>query len=214
MNKILIFGTGETATLAKFYFDTDSKYKVVGFVESVKLKEVFEGLPVYGLDDVPYMMPIHLALSYSKMNRTREKVYNELKALGYEFVSYISSKATVLTEDIGENAFILENNVIQPMVKIGNNVMLWSGNHVGHGSVIGDHTYFSSHVVLCGNCVVGERNFFGVNAAIKDFTMVGNDCFITMGALVTKDIEDNSVAVGRDILTGEKAEKIKASYFK
>ena len=44
-------------------------------------------------------------------------------------------------QQIGENSFIFENNVIQPFVRVGNNCILWSGNHVGHRTVLRDHVF-------------------------------------------------------------------------
>ena len=52
--------------------------------------------------------------------------------------------------EIGENCFIFEDNTIQPFVKIGDDVVLWSGNHIGHHAEIGDHCFISSHVVISG----------------------------------------------------------------
>ena len=52
---------------------------------------------------------------------------------------------------------------IQPNVKIGNNVMIWSGNHLGHGCNIDDHTYLSSHICISGHTNIGKRCFIGVN---------------------------------------------------
>ena len=72
------------------------------------------------------------------------------KKKGYDFYSYVSPKATVLTNKIGENCFILEDNTIQPFVEIGNNCVLWSGNHIGHHGKIDDHVFITSH------CVVSE----------------------------------------------------------
>ena len=48
---------------------------------------------------------------------------------------------------IGENTFIFEANVVQPGVTVGDNVVLWSGNHIGHDSVIEDHCFIASHAV-------------------------------------------------------------------
>ena len=57
--------------------------------------------------------------------------YDEGLAKGYAFISYISTRATVWTRDIGVNCFILEDNTVQPHVKIGSNVIMWSGSHIG-----------------------------------------------------------------------------------
>ena len=73
--------------------------------------------------------------------------------------------------------------------------MLWSGNHIGHGSTIDSHTYLASHVVISGNCKIGERCFFGVNSTLKDYLNIGNDCFISMDASVVKDLKDGDMVL-------------------
>ena len=71
------------------------------------------------------------------MNALRRGVYTRFKQKGYPLISYISSCATYFPgTPIGDNCFVLEDNTIQPFVKIGNNVVLWSGNHIGHHSTI------------------------------------------------------------------------------
>ena len=67
-------------------------------------------------------------------------MHNAAKALGYTLASYVSPRAVwwPQTTAIGENCFIQELNNIQPQVKLGDDVFLWAGNHIGHHSVIGD----------------------------------------------------------------------------
>ncbi len=89
--------------------------------------------------------------------------------MGYSMASFISPQATILNGGvIGDNCFILEDNTVQPYARIGSNVTLWSGNHIGHHSVIGDHTFIASHVVVSGGVEIGERCFVGVNATLRD----------------------------------------------
>jgi acyl-[acyl carrier protein]--UDP-N-acetylglucosamine O-acyltransferase len=95
--------------------------------------------------------------------------------------------------------------------------MLWSGNHIGHGTVIRDHVYLASHVVLSGHTDIGERSFLGVNATVKDFVKVGKEVFITMGALVVKDAPDGAVILGAQGTVFEaetrQAQSIRKKYF-
>jgi hypothetical protein len=96
-----------------------------------------------------------IAVSYAKLNKVRERKYYEAKKLGYQLVSYINSKCTWLTPFAhGDNYFVFEDNTVQPFVKMGNNVTLWSGNHIGHHSTIYDHNFISSHVVVSGHCTI------------------------------------------------------------
>lgn len=112
--------------------------------------------------------------------------------------------------EIGENTFILENNVIQPFVKIGNNCILWSGNHVGHHSVIGDHCFISSHVVISGSTSIGSNSFLGVNSTIGDNVMIGEKSLIGAGSVVTSDTEPGSVySTCKSNLHKFKSDKIK-----
>ncbi len=222
---LVIFGSGEIASLAKYYFETDAGRNVTAFTvdDAYAQDGAFEGVPLIAWSEAckrfsPDDVDMHVALSYQKLNRLRQAKYEQVKAAGYQLASYVCSKATVWPDlTHGDNCFILEDQVIQPTVTLGNNVMLWSGNHIGHGSHIGDHTYFASHVVISGHCKIGQRCFFGVNATLRDFLTIGDDCFIAMDASVAKDLSDGSVALtaSSTLLAGDdpKAIKIRNRYF-
>jgi sugar O-acyltransferase (sialic acid O-acetyltransferase NeuD family) len=138
-----------------------------------------------------------IAVGYVHLNRTRETFYHEAKRKGYRLLTYVSSKATVWSHDIGDNCFVLEDNTIQPFVKIGNNVVMWSGNHIGHHSTIQDHCFLSSHVVISGHVQVGPYCFIGVNAAIRENICLGESCIIGAGALIMKSTKDREVYIGK-----------------
>jgi sugar O-acyltransferase (sialic acid O-acetyltransferase NeuD family) len=202
MKQLVIFGCGDIAELALFYFRSDSPYKPVAFAvdqEYVPSNKNFCGLPVVPFQEVERHFPpqdheMFVALSYSQINRLRAKKLEDCKAKGYAIASYVSSRASVLTsEAIGENAFILEDNTIQPFARIGRNVTLWSGNHIGHHSVIGDHVFVASHVVVSGRVRVGDYCFLGVNATLRNAISVGDSCVIGMGAVMTTDCEPDGL---------------------
>ncbi len=159
MANVLIFGAGDIARLAHFYFTRDTQHDVVGFAVDPGYRTVDElcGLPVYELGDATRKHPpastlMFVALSYARMNRVRAEKVRVAKSLGYSLATYVSSRCTYLSDTPpGENCFILEDNTVQPFVTIGNNVTLWSGNHIGHDSIIEDHCFLTSHVVVSGN---------------------------------------------------------------
>ncbi|WP_024931126.1 acetyltransferase [Methylophilus sp. OH31] len=204
--RLVIFGTGDIAQLAHYYFTNDSEYQVVGFTaDSAYIeKNDFCDLPVYPFEQLeshvkPSDTSIFVALSYSKLNEVRKEKYLTAKQKGYEIASYISSKATILNnKNIGENCFILEDNTIQPFVTIGNNVTLWSGNHIGHHSTIHDHNFIASQVVVSGGVVIKESCFIGVNATLRDHITVGEKCVIGAGALLLSDADAEGVYIGQE----------------
>ncbi|MFK3798192.1 acetyltransferase [Pseudomonas sp. NPDC088444] len=204
MRNLVIFGTGDIAQLALYYFNADSDYRVVAFsvdAEYITSNE-FCDLPVVPFETLhlAYSPDTHdcfIALSYSKLNETRKQKYLTAKSMGYRLASFISSAATVLNGGvIGENCFILEDNTIQPFVTIGNNITLWSGNHIGHHSTLHDHTFIASHVVISGGVEIFEQCFIGVNATLRDHIKIGERCVIGAGALILSDAEPDGVYIG------------------
>jgi sugar O-acyltransferase (sialic acid O-acetyltransferase NeuD family) len=202
MAKVVVFGVRDFASLAHYYLRTDSEHEVVAFTvhrEFMPVDPTFEGLPVLPFEELHERFPpsdfrAFAPLSHKGMNSAREGVYRQFQAQGYSLISYISSHATVLNDRaIGDNCFILEDNTIQPFVTIGSNVVLWSGNHIGHHSHIKDHVFFTSHVVLSGHCVVEPYCFLGVNATIRDQVRLGEGSLIGMSAIILRDTEPWSV---------------------
>ncbi|MGH8213731.1 MAG: acetyltransferase [Rhodanobacteraceae bacterium] len=202
--RLVLVGSGEFAQIACEYFDHDSDYDVVAFaVERDYLHQTeLLGRPVVAWEELQQTHPpgeveLFIAIPASQLNRLRARFHAEAKLRGYRFATYISSRAFVWRNaQIGENCFIFEGNVVQPFVRIGNDCVLWSGNHIGHRSVIHDHVFIASHAVVSGYCEIGARSFIGVNATFKDGVKVAEDNVIGAGALVTHDTEPGRVYVG------------------
>jgi sugar O-acyltransferase (sialic acid O-acetyltransferase NeuD family) len=201
--KLLIVGASEIAAMAHQYFTYDSTYEPIAFAvdDRFKTNESFEGLPVIGLSQLdeypPTEVSVFVAVGDGQLNRIRMALYTRMTELGYKLASYVSSKAFVWRNvQIGRNCLILEHNVLQPFVTIGDNVTLWSGNHIGHRSVIEDHVFMSSHVVVSGLCTVGTRSFIGVNAALANGVTIAPDNFIAMSASVNSSTEADGIYRG------------------
>lgn len=202
--RLVIVGDSAFAEVAYEYFTYDSPYEVVAFsVEEDYLKrDSLFGLPIVPFETVqdiyaPTQHYFFAANVYTQANKLRARLYQQAKDKGYRPATYISSRAFVWRNCvIGEHCFIFEDNTVQPFVKIGNNVILWSGNHIGHHSVIKDHCFISSHVVISGFCEVGEYCFMGVNSTVGNNLAIGDNCLVGAGALVLGDVGDNEKVVG------------------
>jgi sugar O-acyltransferase (sialic acid O-acetyltransferase NeuD family) len=201
MADVVLFGLGDFARVARVYLEADSDHDVVAFTANERYVEAseLEGLPVVPFERLPETHPpgrfaMFVAIGFSGVNRARREVYEQCRSLGYELITYVNSKADFWGElEIGDNCFVFEENVIQPNVRIGNDVILWSGNHIGHDSTIEDHVFIASHVVVSGNCRIGESSFIGVNATFRDGVKVAPQCVIGAGALIMKDTAEGGV---------------------
>ena len=216
--KLILFGEGLYTEIAYQYFCDDSEYEVICFTKDDEYinSSQYLGLPMETFSDIENLYPpseydMHIAVSYTDMNRLRERVYHEAKEKGYKLVSYVSSKCSNMSKyPIGDNCFIFEDNTIQPFVKVGNNVILWSGNHIGHHSEIKDHNFISSHVVVSGQCTVESNCFIGVNSTVGHKVKIGKATLIGAGSIITKDTEQESVYVpARSIKLSKKSSEFK-----
>jgi sugar O-acyltransferase (sialic acid O-acetyltransferase NeuD family) len=198
---LVVFGVGELAEVAAYYFEAEAGPRIAAFtVDGAHLKEPsFLGRPVIALEEVaaahaPAGHDGFVAVGYSKINALRQAKCEAMRAQGYALTSYVSDRASIARNvTYGWNCFILEDNTIQPFVKIGDGVTLWSGNHVGHHATIGDFAFVSSHVVISGGVKIGARSFLGVNATLNDHIAIGERCVIGSGSLVVKDVADEGV---------------------
>lgn len=206
MSNIVVFGAGKIADQAYFYLTNDSPHTVVAFSVDQNFITNTElwGLPVVPFEEIqdhypPKEFKMFVAVGYQNLNRFRAQKYYEAKDKGYELISYVSSRASNFGHvEIGDNCFILEDAVIQTCSKVGSNVFLWSGNHVGHHATVGDHCYIAGHVIISGNSVIGSYCFIGVNATIGHELIIGDASIIGAGCLITKNVEANSVYIAED----------------
>jgi len=195
--KLIIVGDSAFAEIAHEYFDADSDFEVVAFsVERAYLKRTeMRGLPIIAFEEIenqydPATHEVYVATVYTQLNRLRARLAAAAKFKGYKLASYISSRAFVWRNvELGEHCFIFEDNTVQPFVKIGNNVVLWSGNHIGHHSTIQSNCFISSHVVISGFCDVGENTFIGVNASVANNVNIGKDNWIGPSIIIMKSTD-------------------------
>jgi Acyl-[acyl carrier protein]--UDP-N-acetylglucosamine O-acyltransferase len=220
-SKLVIFGTEAIARIAHFYFTRmSSDYQVCAFTvdrEYIRANS-FCDLPIVAYEEVADRFPpndfsMFVAIGYTKMNKVREAKYHAAKGLGYSLASFISPQCSFLTDiPIGDNCLIMEDNTIQPFAQIGNDVIMWSGNHVGHDAVIEDHCFLTSHVVVSGFTKIGHNSFLGVNATLRDAITIAPETLVGAGAVIMKDTVEKGVYLPpRPVLFDKKSDEIAIS---
>lgn len=207
--KLVIFGTAKFGELAHFYFTKDSLYEVDFFTEDADQNKAdrFCGLPVIPFEEIEEYAPqseydLFVAVGYTDLNRVREKKCAEVESKGYNLASYLSSKAIYWGDtQIGKNTFILENNNLQPFMKIGDGTLIWSGCHFGHDVQIGNFCFFSSHVVVCGDVKIGNNCFVGGNTFIRNDLKIGDRCILGAQSVILNDVAEGKVFVAKETET-------------
>lgn len=201
---VVVFGTASLSSLAWFCLTNDSQWKVEAFTVD---KEYFtqsthEGLPVVPFEDLPKIYPpsatkLLISIGHTRINGLRMERFNRAIELGYELISYISTRASIWPNQcFGKNCLVYEHAIIQPFVKVGDNVIIRSGAHVSHHCIIGSHSFIAAEATFGGNVIVGERCFIGLGAVIRDGLKIAERTFIGAGAVVIADTEPDGVYVG------------------
>ena len=88
------------------------------------------------------------------------------------------------------------------LIKLGEHVRINSGvqliTHDGGAWVLREYSKIPNreNITLVKRIIIGNNVHIGSNAMIMPGVTVGNNCIVGCGAIVTRDIPDNSVAVG------------------
>ncbi len=203
--KLIVWGTGQLSDMVCWYLRRDTPYEICAFcMDQAYIQEAtHDGLPVVPFEDLEKHYPpaeykMSLPISFRKLNRIREDRFLRAKEKGYTCISYISSRASCEAQSIGENVFVLDMAVINPFARLGNNIVIWSGTHIGHHSTVEDHCFIANAKVA--GCVRVERNcFLGVGSVVCDTLVVGHHSIIGGGVVVTKDVKEASVLATRQV---------------
>jgi acetyltransferase-like isoleucine patch superfamily enzyme len=206
MAKIVLFGIGRGAAVAHRFLARDTEHEIVGFtVDAAYIKDhTHRGLPIVPFEEVERSFPpddfrMLVLLGYQGMNELRQRKFAESKAKGYTLESYVASNIfRVEPIAVGENCFILDNQSISLDVTIGNNVVMWSSNHVGDLTMIEDHAWVSSHVTIAASVRVGQGAFLGIGATVTNGVKVGRQAFVGANVLLSGDLADGRVRVSTE----------------
>lgn len=201
--RLVIFGCGNFADAAHYYFLHDSDYEIAAFtVDAGFLKEdSFHGLPVLPFEEIANHYPaaehdLFVAVGLREINRRRAAKVREGAEKGYQIANYVSTRAMVpVGFEAGPNTWIMESAHVHPYARIGSNNIIWGGSTIGLKTRMGNDCWVSGAVV--GESVtVGEGTFIGLGAVIASFKTVGKNNIVGAGAVVLKDTRDFQIYPG------------------
>lgn len=96
--------------------------------------------------------------------------------------------------EIGANTCIdrgtIDNTIISDNVKIDNLC------HISHNVIIEKNAMVVAGAVICGSARLKERSYIAPGGIVKNQLCIGENSFVGIGAVVTKNVEDGSVVVG------------------
>lgn len=199
MNDIILLGIGGHAHSVIDSIEQARQYCIAGFLDTKEnLDKEYRGYHVLGTDDMLetyYQKGIRNAfvtVGYLGKGSVRQKLYAELKRIGYTIPNIIDKRA-VLAKNVymGEGIYIGKQAVVNANANIGSMCIINTGAIIEHDCSIGDMAHIAVGTVLCGNVQIGKSTFVGANATIIQGRKIGEHCVIGAGEVVKRDTGDN-----------------------
>ena len=165
--------------------------EVEGFIDDKPLKE-YKSLPVYFREDIRSNDELIIGIGD---NGTRKKLALSLD--GIRFMNAIHPRSVVSANvKIGVGCAIMAGAVINTSTALGDHVVVNTRSSIDHDCEVGDFVHLSPGSTICGGVTIGEGSQVGAGATILPNLTIGSNVVIGAGAVVTKDIPDNSRAIG------------------
>ena len=202
MKNYIIFGDTSFAERLAKYILFEKQDNIVCFTQEDAFcsRDTILGFPVIPLnklrENVKVDFEILIAIGYAKMNNLRRQLYNILINAGFKIGTWISNKAIVYSDKIGEGTIVLPGVVIGPDCQIGKCNFFESSVVLSHDNQIGDFNFFSTKSVLGGSASVGNHCFLGLHSTIKNGIEIADLTLIGAGANVLTMTESGGVYVG------------------
>lgn len=128
----------------------------------------------------------------------RYKMSEKMRLLGGLLSSTISPLCAIghYGVQIQEGCNIMTGSVITNDVMLGRGCLINLNCTIGHDTIIGEFVEMSPGVAVSGGCSIGDFCNIGTHATILPRITIGHNVIIGAGAVVTKNLPDNSLAVG------------------
>ena len=97
---------------------------------------------------------------------------------------------------IGEGAIICAGSILTCDINIGTHCHLNLNSTIGHDCKIGNYFTTAPAVNISGNCMIGERVYFGTKSATRQGNTIASDVLVGMSANVIKDLSVQGSYIG------------------
>ncbi|WP_292594710.1 NeuD/PglB/VioB family sugar acetyltransferase [Mesotoga sp. UBA5847] len=203
MKDLIIVGAGDTSReilqIAKDINRTSMTWNIKGFIadEGLDISQLTKGQ--YNIvGTIEHCMPRENEVFVCAIATPwrRERVVNQLKAVGAVFTSLIHPTARLDDYcELGEGVVMYPYSSVGSNARLGDYVFLQSTT-VAHDVSVGDFTTISSLCGILGRVKLGKRVFAGNHATILPKVSVGDDAYIGAGSVVIRNVRAGTKVFG------------------
>jgi len=197
--RLLILGCGTFAVQTLEIAEEAGGFSPAGFINSFEVPAAgaeLEGLPIFGIDSLPFGPRDALVVSGAVSNRRRAAV-QALAQRGYQFATlvhptaYVSRRAT-----LGAGAVVNSGVNISVYVELGEHAIVNRAATIGHHTRIGAFATVGPGVTIAGSVTIGEGAYVGAGSVLRESSVIGTGAVVGAGAVVVKPVAANTLVTG------------------
>ncbi len=209
MTRVIIYGSGQLGLMAAYILRQQGDVKLLGFIDDNpgQAGKTLDGVPVLGgAPLLPELLEHGLggAIVAIGDNHRRGEIAKRLSEMGLALVQAVDPSANIsATARLGMGALIGPGAIIAFNTMIGDNPYVGPGAVISHDVLVGDNVLLSVGCVVAARVDIADFAFIGAGARVVPARLgqearlrVGRNAIVGAGAVVLKDVPDNSVVAG------------------
>lgn len=190
MEDIVLVGYGGHAKSVADSIKRQNKYNIVGYTDikdngvecnylgsDDSLQEIFDS----GIKNAA------ICLGFLGKGTIRERLYSELKRIGFE-LPVIQDPTAIVSDNsiIDEGTFIGKNAIINAEAHVGKCCIINTCSIIEHECTVNDFTHIAVGTVLCGQVTVGRACLVGANATVIQCLSIPDNTIISAGEVMRR----------------------------